>query len=87
MNPLTRIFAFPHSYEVKALESYSLAHPLEKLHHFPAELEEGDRTGVYLRVVPKSGAPWIGFLHRRDTEISGLWLVAEQWVESQSQPF
>ncbi|MBZ5523034.1 MAG: hypothetical protein LAP21_12420 [Acidobacteriia bacterium] len=61
MNPLTRIFAFPHSYEVKALESYSLAHPLEKLHHFPAELEEGDRTGVYLRVVPKSGAPWIGF--------------------------
>ena len=24
---------------------------------------------------------------RRETEISGLWLVAEQWVESESQPF
>jgi CRISPR-associated protein Cas2 len=24
---------------------------------------------------------------RRDTEISGLWLVAEQWVEEDNQPF
>jgi len=24
---------------------------------------------------------------RRDTEISGLWLVAEQWVEDEHQPF
>jgi hypothetical protein len=54
-------FDFPRSYEVKVLESYSLAHPLEKLYHFPAELEEGDRLGVYLRVVPQSGPAWIGF--------------------------
>ena len=24
---------------------------------------------------------------RRDTEISGLWLVAEQWVDDENQPF
>jgi CRISPR-associated protein Cas2 len=24
---------------------------------------------------------------RRDTEISGLWLVAEKWVENENQPF
>ncbi len=24
---------------------------------------------------------------RRDTEISGLWLVAEQWIEESNQPF
>ena len=24
---------------------------------------------------------------RRDTEISGLWLVAEQWVDAENQPF
>jgi CRISPR-associated protein Cas2 len=24
---------------------------------------------------------------RRDTEISGLWLVAEQWVDVENQPF
>lgn len=61
MNLLARIFVFPHRYEVKVLDSYALAHPLEKLHHFPAELEEGDRSGVYLRVVPEGGPPWIGF--------------------------
>jgi hypothetical protein len=61
VNPIHCNFVFPHSYEVNVLESYSLAHPLEKLHHFPAQLEEGDRAGVYLRVVPKGGTPWIGF--------------------------
>jgi hypothetical protein len=24
---------------------------------------------------------------RRDTEISGLWLVAEQWVDEENRPF
>ncbi len=24
---------------------------------------------------------------RRDTELSGLWLVAEKWVEAENQPF
>jgi len=52
---------FPHNYEVKLLESYSLVHPAEKLHQFPAELEEGDRSGIYLRVMPKESAVWIGF--------------------------
>jgi CRISPR-associated protein Cas2 len=28
-----------------------------------------------------------GATHRRDTEISGLWLVAEQWIEPENQPF
>ena len=61
VNPLPISFDFPHSYEVKVLESYSLTHPLGKLHHFPAELEEGDRVGAYLRVVPQNGTPWVGF--------------------------
>lgn len=54
-------FAFSHSYEVKVLESYSLAHPVEKVYHFPVELEEGDRRGAWLRVVPASGPAWVGF--------------------------
>ena len=53
--------AFPRNYEVKLLESYSLVHPAEKLHQFPAQLEEGDRTGLYLRLAPKDSAAWIGF--------------------------
>jgi CRISPR-associated protein Cas2 len=28
-----------------------------------------------------------GDTHRRETEISGLWLVAEEWVEPENQPF
>ena len=52
---------FPHNYEVKLLDSYSLVHPAEKLYQFPVELEEGDRSGVYLRVMPKESAVWIGF--------------------------
>ncbi len=59
--PIQCSFVFPHSYEVKVLESYSLAHPLEKVHHFPTELEEGDRRGAWLRVAPASGPAWIGF--------------------------
>jgi hypothetical protein len=59
--PIPCSFEFSHSYEVRALESYSLAHPLEKVHHFPVELEEGDRTGVWLRVAPIGRPAWIGF--------------------------
>ena len=54
-------FFFPRDYEVKALESYSLAPREEQLYQFPTQLDEGDRTGVYVRVVPKEGSPWIGF--------------------------
>jgi len=54
-------FFFPRNYEVKALESYSLVHPAEKFHQFPAQLEEQDRNGVYVRVVPKEAPAWIGF--------------------------
>src|SRR5215470_12920769 len=54
-------YVFPHNYEVKALESYSLVHPTETLHPFPARLEEGDRQGIYLHVAPKTSPPWIGF--------------------------
>jgi hypothetical protein len=59
--PFTVHYVFPHDYEVKVLESYSLVNPLEKLHQFPAQLEEGDRTGVYLRVTSKNSNTWIGF--------------------------
>ena len=33
-------FFFPRNYEIKALESYSLVHPAEKLYQFPVQLEE-----------------------------------------------
>jgi hypothetical protein len=36
-------------------------HPLEKLYHYPIELEEGDRAGLYLRVVPRHAPAWRGF--------------------------
>lgn len=54
-------FFFPRNYEVKVLESYSLVDPVEKLYQFPAQLEEPDRTGVYVRVIPKDASVWIGF--------------------------
>lgn len=60
-NPCSLHYFFPHNYEVKVLESYALAHPAEKLHQYPAVLEEGDRTGLYLRVTPAGSPVWIGF--------------------------
>ena len=54
-------FTFPHNHEIKVLESAPPVHPVEKLHHYPVELEEGDRSGVYVRVVPSAGPPWFGF--------------------------
>ncbi|HEY6250777.1 MAG TPA: hypothetical protein VI685_12520 [Candidatus Angelobacter sp.] len=54
-------YVFSHSYEVKVLESYALVHPAEKLHQYPSVLEEGDRSGLYLRVAQQGFATWIGF--------------------------
>lgn len=54
-------FTFPRTYEVRMLESAPPIHPVEKLYHYPVELEEGDRNGVYLRVTPKAGPAWSGF--------------------------
>lgn len=54
-------FTFPRNYEVRMLESAPPVHPLEKLYHFPVELEEGDRNGAFLRVTPQSAPAWTGF--------------------------
>lgn len=54
-------FTFPRSYEVKILPGVPPVHPAEKLHHYPVELEEGDRAGLYLRIVPEDAQPWRGF--------------------------
>jgi hypothetical protein len=54
-------FTFPHHYEVKLLSAAPLVHPVEKIHHYPVELEEGDRAGAYVRVVPRAGTPWTAF--------------------------
>jgi hypothetical protein len=54
-------FAFPRHYEVKLLEAAPPVHPLEKLHHYPVELEERDRSGAYVRVTPRAGPAWTGF--------------------------
>jgi hypothetical protein len=54
-------FVFPHNYEIRTLESYSLLHPAATLHQFPVPHAEGDRTGIYLQVAPKTSAAWIGF--------------------------
>jgi hypothetical protein len=54
-------FTFPRNYEVRILEAAPPVHPIEKLHHYPVELEEGDRSGAYVRVTPKSGPVWVGF--------------------------
>jgi hypothetical protein len=54
-------FTFPRNYEVKILEVAPPIHPIEKLYHYPVELEEGDRSGAYLRVTPQSGPAWVGF--------------------------
>jgi hypothetical protein len=54
-------FTFARHYEVKLLQSAPPVHPLEKLYHFPLELEEGDRSGVYVRVEPHGGQAWSGF--------------------------
>src|SRR5262249_24933654 len=54
-------FTFPHNYEVKLLSAPPPVHPLEKVYHYPVELEEGDRSGDWLRVMPHNAQPWTGF--------------------------
>ena len=54
-------FTFPRNYEVRMLEAAPPVHPIEKLYHYPVELEEGDRSGAYLRVTPQNGPAWVGF--------------------------
>lgn len=54
-------FVFPRNYDVALLEAAPPVHPVEKLHHYPVELEEGDRSGAYLRVVPRQSPAWYGF--------------------------
>jgi len=54
-------FTFPRNYEVRMLEAAPPVHPIEKLYHYPVELEEGDRSGAYLRVIPQGGPAWVGF--------------------------
>jgi hypothetical protein len=54
-------FTFPRNYEVRILEAAPPVHPIEKLYHYPVELEEGDRSGAYVRVTPQSGPAWVGF--------------------------
>jgi len=54
-------FTFPRSYEVRILEAAPPVHPIEKLYHYPVELEEGDRSGAYVRGTPEQGPAWVGF--------------------------
>jgi hypothetical protein len=54
-------FTFPRNYEVRMLEAAPPVHPIEKLYHYPVELEEGDRSGAYLRITPQDGPAWVGF--------------------------
>ena len=54
-------FTFPRNYEIRILESAPPVHPVEKLYHYPVELDEGDRSGAYVRVTPQSGSAWVGF--------------------------
>lgn len=57
--PIAIHYVFPHNYEVELLDSPTASS--ERLYQFPARLEEGDRTGIYLRITPQSGQTWIGF--------------------------
>jgi hypothetical protein len=59
--PIRQEFVFPAGYQIKVLEGYGLVNPLEPFHQFPSQLEEADRHGVYLRVIPDDASPWIGF--------------------------
>jgi len=54
-------YVFPHNYEIKVVQSHALMHPVEKLYQYPAVLEEGDRSGLYLRVAPGKSDAWMGF--------------------------
>ncbi len=57
-------FTFPKNYDVQVQQSYSLVNPLERFYQFPAELEEQDRSGTYLRVAPRQAVAWVGFFSK-----------------------
>ncbi|HLY99435.1 MAG TPA: hypothetical protein VKT33_10270 [Candidatus Angelobacter sp.] len=57
-------FTFSKNYDVQVLQNYSLVNPLERFYQFPAELEEQDRSGTYLRVTPKQAGAWVGFFSK-----------------------
>ncbi len=56
-------FVFPRNYDVTPLDAAPPIHPVAKLHHYPLELEEGDRSGAYMIIVPRKagGKAWYGF--------------------------
>lgn len=58
---LQLIFDFPRHYQIKPLSSAPPVHPIERVYHYPLELEEGDRAGLYARVEPPGRSPWSGF--------------------------
>jgi hypothetical protein len=53
-------FTFPRNYDVKVLPSAPPVHPIEKRHHYPIELEEGEGPVLYLRILPQRGPAWFG---------------------------
>lgn len=55
------IFEFPRNYEIKLLKAAPPIHPVEKLYHYPVELEEGDRAGAYVRIQPHGKQAWTAF--------------------------
>ena len=59
--PIRQELVFPTAYHIKVLATYGLVNPLERFYQFPSELEEADRHGTYLRVVPDNASSWIGF--------------------------
>jgi hypothetical protein len=84
-------FTFPRNYEVRVLEAAPPVHPVEKLYHFPAELEEGDRSGAYLRVAPQSGPAWAGFFvlgFDSDQVVSAVCSTPDpdQWLRVEQSP-
>jgi hypothetical protein len=52
---------FARNYEFKLLESAPPIHPVERIHHYPVELEEGDRAGSYVRIEPRGRPAWTAF--------------------------
>lgn len=54
-------FTFPRNYQIRVLASPPPVHPVEMVYHYPVQLEEGDRSGVYVRVAPANGPAWFGF--------------------------
>lgn len=52
---------FAHDYALELLGSASQIPASGPLHHFPVELDEHDREGVLVRVIPRDASSWCGF--------------------------